>query len=51
MLEEFKVRYELRVAMTKLYKKVIAKFTNNEGWKMDINCNIGVKQGYPLSPC
>ena len=25
-------------------------FKNNEGWKMDINCNIEVKQGFPFSP-
>ena len=29
---------------------IIAKFKNNEGWTMDINCNIGVKQGCHLSP-
>ena len=34
----------------RLYEKFIAKFKNNEGWTSDINCNIGVKQGCPLSP-
>jgi hypothetical protein len=33
-----------------LYENVIAKFRNNEGWSKEINCNIGVKQGCPLSP-
>ena len=41
---------KLRVVAIRLYKNVIAKFKNNEGWKIDINCNIGVKQGFPLSP-
>ena len=27
-----------------------AKFKNIEGWSKEINCNIGVKQGCPLSP-
>ena len=49
-LEELKVPFELRVVTIRLYEKVIAKFKNNEGWKMDINCNIEVKQGFPLSP-
>ena len=33
-----------------LYENVIAKFKTNEGWSKDIKCNIGVKQGFPLSP-
>ena len=49
-LKELKVPFELRVVMIRLYEKVIAKFKNNEGWKTNINCNIGVKQGFPLSP-
>ena len=49
-LEELKVPFELRVVVIRLYEKLIAKFKNNEGWKIDINCNIGVKQGFPLSP-
>ena len=49
-LEEIKVPFELRVVAIRLYEKVIAKFKNNEGWTTDINCNIGVKQGCPLSP-
>ena len=35
--------------MIRLYEKVISKFKYNEGWKTYINCNIGVKQGFPLS--
>ena len=42
ILEELKVPFELRVAAIRLYEKVIVKFKNNEGWTMDINCNIGV---------
>ena len=30
-LEELKVNFELRYSTIKLYKKVIAKFKNNEG--------------------
>ena len=50
MIEEVKVPFELRATMIRLYEKVIAKFKNNEGWKTYIKCNIGVKQGFPLSP-
>ena len=49
-LEELKVPFELRGVAIRLYEKVIAKFKNNEGWIKDINFNIGVKQGFPLSP-
>ena len=49
-LEELKVPFELRVAAISLYKKVIVKFKNNGEWTIDINCNTGVKQGFPLSP-
>ena len=41
-LEELKVPFELRVVAVRFYKKVIAKFKNNEGWTTNINCNIGV---------
>ena len=40
----------MRVAAIRLYENVIAKFKTNEGWLKDIECNIGVKQGCPLSP-
>ena len=49
-LEELNVAFELRVVAIRLYENIIAKFKNNEGWSIDINCNIGVKQGFPLSP-
>jgi len=49
-LEELKVPFELRAAAIRLYENVIAKFKSNEGWSKDIKCNIGVKQGCPLSP-
>ena len=50
ILEELKVHFELRAAAIRLYENVIAKFKSNEGWPRDIKCNIGVKQGFPLSP-
>jgi hypothetical protein len=40
----------LRVVAIRLYENVISKFRNTEGWSEEINCNIGVKQGCPLSP-
>ena len=49
-LEDLKVPFELRDAAIRLYENVIAKFKSNEGWSRDIKCNIGVKQGFPLSP-
>ena len=49
-LEEIKVSLELRVAAIRMYENVIVKFKNNEGWSKEINCNIRVKQGCPLSP-
>ena len=49
-LEELKVPFESRAAAIRLYKNVISKFKSNEGWLRDIKCNIGVKQGCPLSP-
>jgi hypothetical protein len=49
-LEEIKVPLELRAAAIRMYENVIAKFKNIEGWSKEINCNIGVKQGCPLSP-
>ena len=49
-LEELKVPFELRAATIRLYENVIAKFKSNEGWSKYIKCNIGVNQGFPLSP-
>ena len=49
-LEELKVPFELRVAAIRLYENVISKFKSNEGLSRDIKCNIGVKQGFRLSP-
>ena len=49
-LEEIKVPLDLRGAAIRMYEKVIAKFKNTEGWSKEINCNIRVKQGCPLSP-
>ena len=40
----------LRVAAIRMYENITAKFKNTEGWSKEINCNIGVKQGCPLSP-
>jgi hypothetical protein len=49
-LEHLKVPFESRVVVIRLYENVIAKFSNNEGWLEEINCNIGVKHGCSLSP-
>ena len=49
-LEEVKVPFELRVVAIRLYENVIIKFKSNKGWSRDIKCNLGVKQGCPLSP-
>jgi hypothetical protein len=48
-LEEIKVHFDLRDFAIRLYENVISKFNNTEGWLKEIDCNIGVKQGYPLS--
>ena len=45
-----KLPLELRAATIRMYENVIAKFKNTEGWSKEINCNIRVKQGCPLSP-
>jgi hypothetical protein len=34
---------------TRLCESIISKFRNMEGWLEEINYNIGVKQGCPLS--
>jgi hypothetical protein len=49
-LEEIKVSFELRALAIRLYENIIVEFKNTKGWLKDINCNIGVKQGCPLSP-
>ena len=49
-LGELKVPFELRVVTIRLYENVIAKFKSNGGLSRDIKCNIGVKQGFRLSP-
>ena len=49
-LKQLKVPLKLRVVMIRLQKGVIAKFKNNKGWSKEIKYNIGVKQGFPLSP-
>jgi hypothetical protein len=41
---------ELTIVLIRWYKNVIAKFRNTKGWSEELNCNIGVKQGCPLSP-
>jgi hypothetical protein len=33
-----------------LYENIITNFRSIEGWSKEIKCNIGAKQGCPLSP-
>ena len=47
-LKEIKFSLELRNATIRIYENVIAKFKNTKGWSKEINCNIGVKQGFHL---
>jgi hypothetical protein len=49
-LEEIKVCLKFRAAAIRIYENVIAKIKNIEGSSKEINCNIEVKQGCPLSP-
>jgi len=49
-LEEIIVPLELRVVVIHLYGNVITKLKTTEGCAKEIKCNIGVKQGCPLSP-
>jgi hypothetical protein len=49
ILEELEVPFEFNVTTIRLYENVIAKFRNTKGWLEEINCNIGVKQGCPVS--
>jgi hypothetical protein len=49
-LEETKLPIELRATTIRLYENVIANFRNIKGWLEEINYNIGLKQGFPLSP-
>ena len=49
-LEELEVPLSWELPRSCYTKNIIAKFKNNEGWTTDINCNIGVKQGFPLTP-
>jgi hypothetical protein len=50
MLEEIKVPFELRVSKIRLNENVISKVKNTKGWSKEIDCNIGVMEGCPLSP-
>jgi len=47
---EIMVPLELRVVVILLYENVVANFKTIDGWSKEIKCNIGVKQGSPLSP-
>ena len=49
-LEEKKVSIKLRAIAIRMYENFIAKFKNIEGCSKEIDCNIIVKQGCPLSP-
>jgi hypothetical protein len=49
-LEEIKLFVELRVAAIKLYENIVSIFWNTKGCSEEINYNLGVNQGCPLSP-
>jgi hypothetical protein len=49
-LKEIRVPFDSRDVMVRLYENGISKFRSTNGWSKEINCNIGVKQGCPLSP-
>jgi hypothetical protein len=49
-LGDLKVPFGFRASTIRLYEKIITKFNNSDGWLEEINCNIGVKKGFPLSP-
>jgi len=40
----------LRVVVIRLYANVVSKIKTTKGRSKEIKCNIGVKQGCPLSP-
>jgi len=48
-LEEIKVLVKLRFVSITLYENVISKSRNTKGCLEEINYNIGVTHGYPLS--
>jgi hypothetical protein len=50
MIEASKVPSDLRFFVVQLYEIFISKFRSIEAWLKEINCNIGVKQVFPLSP-
>jgi hypothetical protein len=49
-LEELKFTSGIRVDAVSLYENAISKFRSIEGWLKEINYNIRVKKGCPLSP-
>jgi hypothetical protein len=49
-LEELKLPSGLRAVAVSLYENVIAKFRSTEGYLEEINCSIGFKKDFPLSP-
>jgi hypothetical protein len=48
-LDKIRVSLKLRDVAIRLHEKVIGNFNNIEGYSKYINCNIGFKEGYPLS--
>ena len=49
-LEEITFPFKLRVVVVRLYGNAISNFKKHEGWLKEINYNIGVKKGCPLTP-
>ena len=49
-LREIGISEMLRIAIMRLYERVTSRLRTTEGFSIPIQSNIGLKQGYPLSP-
>jgi len=48
-VEEIRVSFPVENCIINVVRDHCVKFRNTKGCSKDINCNIGVKQGFPLS--
>jgi len=48
-IEDLGIPFEHRFGIYRYYEQVIAKLKTSQGWSEKINCNMGGKQGCPLS--